>query len=132
MRWITVILLGALLGVSACSPRDDSAASADGEDVVVTKSGETWREGRLMLGRQTYEIACASCHDSGKLDAPLIGNTKDWSGRSELWGAVLVEHAKTGYLEMPGKGGREELSEDAVEAATEYMLNVTFPEKPRD
>ncbi|MBT8064200.1 MAG: c-type cytochrome [Gammaproteobacteria bacterium] len=132
MRWITVILLGALLGVSACSPRDDSAASADGEDVVVTKSGETWREGRLMLGRQTYELACASCHDTGKLDAPLIGNPKDWSGRSELWGAVLVEHAKTGYLEMPGKGGHEDLSEDAVEAATEYMLNVTFPEMPRD
>lgn len=129
MKWITVILLGALLALPACSPRDDSA---DGGDVVVTKSGETWREGRLVLGRQTYELACASCHDTGKLDAPLIGNPKDWSGRSELWEAVLVEHAKTGYLEMPEKGGRPDLSEDAVEAATEYMLSVTFPEKPRD
>ncbi len=129
MKKLTVFLLGAVLLLPACSPNDDSA---DGEDVVVTKSGETWREGRLVLGRQTYELACASCHDTGKLDAPLIGNPKDWSGRSELWDAVLVEHAKTGYLEMPEKGGHPELSEDAVEAAAEYMLNVTFPEKPRD
>jgi len=33
---------------------------------------------------------------------------------------------------MPAKGGQNEFSDRAVEAAGEYMLNETFPELPRD
>lgn len=96
------------------------------------ESGKDWREEQLRLGQETYQLACASCHDTGKLEAPLTGNPKDWSGRSDLWDAVLSEHAKAGYLEMPGKGGHPELTEKSVEAATEYMLSLTFPDRPRD
>lgn len=120
MRLLTILLVAGLAGCTSAN------------DAEVHKSGESWREGRLMVGRETYQTACASCHDTGKMDAPLIGNPKDWSERSDLWGAVLSEHAKTGYLEMPEKGGHPELTADAVEAATEYMLYVTFPEKPQD
>jgi cytochrome c5 len=49
-----------------------------------------------------------------------------------MWQAVLSKHAKAGYLEMPGKGGQAELSDESVEAATEYMLGLTFPELPQD
>jgi hypothetical protein len=34
-----------------------------------------------------------------------------------MWQAVLFNHAKSGYLEMPEKGGAAELSDEAVEAA---------------
>jgi cytochrome c5 len=30
-----------------------------------------------------------------------------------MWQAVLFNHAKSGYLEMPGKGGQDELSDEA-------------------
>jgi cytochrome c5 len=122
MRLIIISMLMVLFGLSACS---------SDEDVVVHKSGESWREGRLVVGRDTYNLACASCHDTGKMDAPLIGNPKDWSGRSDLWDAVLAEHAKTGYLEMPEKGGHPELSDEQIESAAEFMLHVTFPDKPQ-
>jgi cytochrome c5 len=122
MRLIIIVMLAGLLGLPGCS---------SDEDVVVHKSGESWREGRLVVGRDTYNLACASCHDTGKMDAPLIGNPKDWSGRSDLWGAVLAEHAKSGYLEMPEKGGHPELTDEQIESATEFMLHVTFPEKPQ-
>ena len=49
-----------------------------------------------------------------------------------MWQAVLFEHARAGYFDMPGKGGRRDLSDEAVEAATEYMLEKTFPELPKD
>jgi cytochrome c5 len=62
----------------------------------------------------------------------VTGNRDDWSGRSDMWQAVLFNHAKSGYLDMPGKGGQADLSDEAVEAATEYMLDQTFPELPRD
>jgi cytochrome c5 len=91
-----------------------------------------WREDRLALGKATYASACASCHEAGEGGAPRPGRREDWSDRSDMWQAVLFNHAKSGYLQMPGKGGQPELSDAAVEAAAEYMLGLTFPEKPLD
>ena len=79
-----------------------------------------------------YEWACAACHAEGVDGAPRMGDRDAWSDRSPLWSAILLEHAKQGYLEMPAKGGHPYLSDRAVEAAGEYMLTKTFPELPRD
>jgi cytochrome c5 len=46
--------------------------------------------------------------------------------------AVLAEHAKSGYFQMPARGGDETFSDADLEAATEYMLALTYPERPRD
>lgn len=132
LRIFCIFLSAVLLLLTACSRSGDAPEQPAANDVVVTKSGENWSEDRLVLGRQTYEAVCSDCHDSGKMDAPLIGNPKDWSGRSELWEAVLFEHAKSGYMEMPGAGGQENISDEAVEAAAEYMLSITFPDMLRD
>ena len=109
---------------------DERVASFDGHGWIDTGFPQTELGEEFTVECDTVVAAISQEPDFTGLDE--IGNPKDWSGRSELWGAVLVEHAKTGYLEMPGKGGHEDLSEDAVEAAAEYLLNVTFPEKPRD
>lgn len=88
---------------------------------------------RLEDGRRAYVAGCASCHDKGVNGAPVTGRTDDWSGRSRLWEAVLFKHANSrGYLDMPAKGGRSELSEYEVNAAAEYMLTVSFPNLPED
>ncbi|MEH6570122.1 MAG: c-type cytochrome [Halioglobus sp.] len=87
---------------------------------------------RMEDGHRVYMEACASCHDSGVDGAPITGQTKQWSDRSHLWEAVLFEHANAGYLSMPGKGGKQELSEYDVDAAAEYMLNVSHPDLPED
>ena len=92
----------------------------------------SWRARYLALGRETYEGVCASCHDEGRDGAPTKGDQASWANRSPLWSAVLIEHAKSGYLGMPAKGGHEELTDRAVEAAGEYMLSETFPQMPRD
>ena len=127
------LLAMALFGLAACSTGEDDAASgsaAMGTEGRAVKP--TWREDRLALGEQTYQAACASCHETGDQDAPITGNREQWEQRSDMWQAVLFNHAKAGYLQMPGKGGQPELTDDAVEAATEYMLGLTFPELPRD
>jgi cytochrome c5 len=125
IRYVVVTTLA--LALVACSDGHDEAPQT-----VTSEPGDTWIRSRLEAGRETYELACASCHETGKLDAPLTGNPRGWSDRSELWEAVLFEHAKAGYLEMPGKGGHPELTDEAVEAAAEYMLHVTFPDRLRD
>lgn len=98
------------------------------EDAEIT----SWRERYLEVGKETYAWACAACHESGEHGAPKKGDRDAWAGRSTLWSAVLLEHAKQGYLEMPAKGGHPYLGDRAVQAAGEYMLSETFPEKPVD
>jgi len=105
---VTLLIILAL--VAACSTEDPAALS----------------------GQQAYEQACASCHDEGTDGAPRTGDSDAWVGRSMLWEAVLFEHAKKGYLDMPAKGGDKTLDGPTVERAAEYMLSITFPEAPKD
>ena len=65
-------------------------------------------------------------------DAPTAGDEGDWANRSKLWEAVLSEHAKKGYLEMPARGGAEDASDYEVQAAAEYMLTISHPDLPHD
>ena len=87
---------------------------------------------RLEDGRVAYEAACARCHETGVDNAPVTGNAKSWADRSNLWDAVLSEHAQKGYLRMPAKGGSVDTSEYDVDAAAEYMLTITHPDMPQD
>lgn len=83
-----------------------------------------------MSPASAYYIACASCHETGAHGAPLTGDRETWSTRSSLWQAVLAKHAIEGYMDMPAKGGRVELSDWAVIRATDYMMSLTYPEMP--
>ncbi|MGK2926743.1 MAG: c-type cytochrome [Lysobacterales bacterium] len=152
---LAILLAALLVALAACSPKAEEQAAAPNpnpgptpapnpapnpaptptptvEEPAARAVTQDWRSDRQALGQATYDKACASCHAAGELDAPRAGVREDWSERSDLWQAVLFSHAKSGYLEMPGKGGQPELTDEAVEAAVEYMLGLTFPELPRD
>ena len=45
-------------------------------------------------------------------------------------GVIFFDNA--GYLGMPAKGGDAALSDWTINAATQYMLEITFPNRPRD
>ncbi len=85
-----------------------------------------------LSGAEAYAQYCASCHTDGVDGAPRLGVIEDWGGRSQLWQAVLFEHAKAGYLSMPAKGGAAEAAEREVAAAAEYLLEETFGDRPVD
>ena len=115
MRWTILVMAGAL---AACAHDSDTVVA---QEVTSTDFGE-----------QAYNEHCAGCHETGMLGAPVAGDPVDWGTRSQLWDAVLLDHAITGYLEMPAKGGRTDLPEDVVKAAAEYMLEITYPERLQD
>jgi cytochrome c5 len=141
-RFLQWILIMAIAGLTACSGENDESSvpvehQTSARQTATRQSGsdyqqDSWRARYFALGRETYEKACASCHDDGKQGSPAKGDRESWTNRSPLWAAVLFEHAKNGYLEMPAKGGHPELTDRAVEAAGEYMLSETFPELLRD
>jgi cytochrome c5 len=82
---------------------------------------------RMKDGQKAYESACASCHETGTDGAPQTRQPEMWTDRSDLWDAVLSEHAQKGYLKMPPRGGSDDASNYDVNAAAEYMLTITHP-----
>jgi cytochrome c5 len=72
-------------------------------------------------GRQTYEFACARCHDSGLNGAPKVTERAAWVARAPEWAAVLESHAVNGWLDMPPKGGYRHLVPDDVAAAVAHI-----------
>lgn len=131
-RWHKLILSGFLALPFASHAGGDQLPTEDPSGLAEDYEIVSWRDRYLALGRDTYEWACAACHDDGRDGAPVKGDRESWATRSPLWSAVLLEHAKQGWVDMPARGGHPYLSDRAVEAAGEYMLSETFPEKPRD
>lgn len=134
-----VLVLFSMAFLTACSGESENPAvteneksAAISEPAAKAAHAESWREDQMLEGQETYEAACASCHDSGEDGAPVTGDKEAWSDRSGLWVAVLSDHATAGYLDMPEKGGHGELTDASVSAAVEYMMLKTFPEMPRD
>lgn len=118
-----------LLSLTACGA-DPSGPAQQAAEAPIAQ--QTLAQRPVLSGREVYGEYCACCHDAGLHGAPVTGKPADWENRSQLWQAVLMEHAKAGYLDMPAGGGAQDLSDLAVSAAVEYMMYVTFPQQLRD
>jgi cytochrome c5 len=122
----TFLVLASALLLTAC-------AHDDGQPGNASDTGDALQSNVSSVnGEAAYNEHCAGCHETGMLGAPVAGDAVDWGARSRLWDAVLLDHAITGYLEMPARGGRTELPDEVVKSAAEYMLRMTFPDMQHD
>lgn len=128
----TVLLVFGVTLLTACGGNEKPKSVSEELQERELSTTAMGKEDVGSTGQETYEVFCASCHDAGLAGAPVTGISADWQNRSQLWQAVLMEHAKAGYLEMPAKGGEGELSDLSVSHAVEYMMLVTFPDKMPD
>lgn len=117
----TVFLLAAGVVLASCAHNGDDVLPSSNDHTAAASDGEA-----------AYTEHCAGCHETGMLGAPREGVPDDWRERSNLWQGVLMEHAKTGYFEMPARGGKAQLPDEVVDAAAEYMLEMTFRDRPQD
>ena len=78
-------------------------------------------------GQATYTQACAACHATGAAGAPKLGDKAVWKDRIAQGNDTMYDHAIKGFKGkvgfMPAKGGRADLSDDAVKAAVDYMVS---------
>ena len=78
-------------------------------------------------GKSVYELACMACHGSGLAGAPKLADKTAWAARIAQGRATLEKHAIEGFQGsvgfMPAKGGRADLSDDAVKAVVDYMVS---------
>ena len=81
---------------------------------------------QLTDGKSVFDSACVACHGSGIAGAPRIGDKAAWAPRVAQGQATLEQHAIAGFQGssgmMPAKGGRMDLSDDAVRMAVEHMV----------
>jgi len=80
----------------------------------------------LVLGRVIWIDSCEGCHAYSIADSPNPLKAKDWKDRVIKPKEVLYDHAINGffgpdYTMMPPKGGNEDLSDDEVKLAVDYM-----------
>ena len=78
-------------------------------------------------GRSVYNTSCAACHSSGVAGAPPIGDNASWADRIAQGVETLNEHAIQGFTGetgvMPARGGNPSLSDEAVTAAVQFMVD---------
>jgi cytochrome c5 len=96
-----------------CGGAPAPAAAAGGSAAMATIDGEA-----------TYNQACMACHATGAAGAPMVGDVDAWSPRiakgvEALHNSGINGIAGTG---MMAKGGRADLSDQAVMAAVDYMI----------
>ncbi|EAR11207.1 c-type cytochrome [Reinekea blandensis] len=73
-------------------------------------------------GDEVYSTACAACHASGALNAPIFGDAAAWEPRVAKGVDTLYDHAINGFNTMPAKGGNASLSDEEVQAAVDHMV----------
>lgn len=81
----------------------------------------------ISKGRDIWLSNCESCHGYGIADAPIPMNPDEWGFRISKGKKTLYEHAINGFMGpdysmMPARGGNDELNDEEVKLAVDYMV----------
>ncbi len=90
--------------------------------VSATTSAPAQMVSAELSGEQVFQQVCASCHTTGVLNAPKLGDAAAWEPRLAKGKDTLYTSALKGLNAMPAKGGRADMSDDAIKAAVDYMI----------
>jgi cytochrome c5 len=86
----------------------------------------------LKTGEQVFQAQCATCHASGALGAPKLGDAAAWGPRIKTGIEALVTSSLKGKGNMPAQGGGE-FSDFEIHRAVVHLANAAgaqFNEPP--
>lgn len=118
----------------AIAGEDNSALSAPdqaGEPGQAAEPGQPAQQAaaapsKELTGAEVYNMACVACHGAGIAGAPKYGDAAAWAPRIAKGLDTLHKHSIEGFHGdagfMPAKGGRIDLSDQAVMNAADYMV----------
>lgn len=88
--------------------------------------GNTSATPGARTGAELVNRICTTCHGTGLLNAPKIGDASAWSSRAEARGGLdgLLKSAIHGLNAMPAKGTCADCSEDELKGAIQYMSGL--------
>lgn len=73
-------------------------------------------------GEKIYQQACQMCHAAGVAGSPMTGDVAAWAGRIEQGRDKLLHNAIQGIGIMPPRGGQNQLSDDEVASAVDFLI----------
>lgn len=76
----------------------------------------------VMTGKRVVTQTCLSCHGTGVMGAPRIGNKTDWAPRAAQGFNALFAAAVHGLNAMPPRGGDPALNDQELKRAISYLL----------
>ncbi len=79
-------------------------------------------DGEPRSGEMIYKAVCHTCHDTGLVGSPKIGDAGAWASRIGKGTATLYDHAINGFNAMPAKGGNADLLDEEVQNAVDYII----------
>jgi len=74
-------------------------------------------------GKRYYDLICSGCHDSGALNAPVLGDYEAWKPIMEQPESLTIERLLNGYNEMPARGSCHFCSNFGLVQMTGYMFH---------
>ena len=133
---ILFMTTGTSIDWDAPSGGDAAAQEADAPAAVAESDAEapTTTEAKAEVaavpmvnnveGINTYATNCYVCHDTGAAGSPKLGDKTAWSERLAKGDAALYDSAINGVNAMPARGGNSTLSDEAIQAAVDYMVST--------
>jgi cytochrome c5 len=105
---------------------------------MVNRSGGHWIEPvsrttptAARSGEEIVMTKCADCHESGKNNAPKIGDKSAWIPRLKPGFDSLVQSAIHGHGGMPARGGFPDLTDAEIRSAIAFMIGDPNAAKKR-
>ena len=89
-------------------------------DVTVRAAGGSV-DGEPRDGKAVYDAVCHTCHATGLLGSPALGDAGAWGPRIGKGKDTLYNHAINGFNAMPAKGGAD-IADEEVQNAVDYMI----------
>lgn len=77
-----------------------------------------------QTGKKVYQKYCATCHANGAAGAPKLGESIEWNKRLSEGIAPVYQRAIAGYNSMPAKGTCVGCSNEAIQAAVDYLVHA--------
>ena len=90
-------------------------------DVTARSAGPAAGDGPRD-GKAVYNAVCQTCHASGLLGSPMLGDAGAWGPRIAKGKDTLYTHAINGFNAMPAKGGAD-IPDEEVQSAVDYMVD---------
>ena len=90
-------------------------------DVTARSAGPAAGDGPRD-GKTVYNAVCQTCHASGLLGSPILGDAGAWGPRIAKGTETLYTHAINGFNAMPAKGGAD-IPDEEVQSAVDYMVS---------
>ncbi|NTW57423.1 MAG: cytochrome c5 family protein [Chlorobiaceae bacterium] len=94
---------------------------------ICSISGNAMAAYNGAAGKTVYDANCGTCHNTGMMGAPKLGDKTGWAPRIATGVPALVAHSVNGYTGkkgmMPAKGGNPKLTATQVGDAVQYMVD---------